>query len=61
MTRSEIIGMLKELVSEVDYDIYKAIYVEDCMEDPDEAKETQERLIAIAKEHMRDSRERRYG
>ena len=44
--------MLKDIVKEVDYDIYKSIYVNP--EEPELNDEHKASLIAIVKKHMGD-------
>ena len=44
--------MLKEIVQEVDYDIYKHIFVKGCSEDPEASEATRKRLIAIVRDHL---------
>lgn len=52
MNDKEILSMLKEIVQEVDYDIYKHIFVKGCSESPEDSKATRERLIEIVKKHL---------
>ena len=51
MTNKQIKTMLKEIVAEIDYDIYKQLFVESCMEDKDASKESVDRLIQIVKKY----------
>lgn len=46
MTKQAIEEMLKDLVNEIDYDIYKEMFVHN------ECQETLARLIAIVEEHL---------
>lgn len=52
MTDNEILAMLEDIVSEVDYDIYKSIFVKECIEDPAEARDARKRLVEIVKKHL---------
>lgn len=47
MTREQALELLKQLVNEVDYDHYKSIFVESCMEDPEASMRVQENLLLI--------------
>ena len=53
MTDEQILEMLKELVEWIDYDIYKAYFVEACWEcSEDEAVEAVQKLVDIVKKHV---------
>lgn len=52
MTDKEILKMLEEIVQEVDYDIYKSLFVKACMESPEDAKAARERLVEIVKKYL---------
>lgn len=47
MSKEEAVAMLRELVKEIDYDIYKSIFEECCMEEPELALKTQKTLLKI--------------
>lgn len=51
MTDFEIIGMLEDIVMEIDYDIYKETFLGE--EEPEDRADVQE-LIGIVKQHMLD-------
>lgn len=53
MTDSEIVEMLKELIEEIDYDLYKAAFVENCIEDQEENQAHVDRLMEIVKKHTK--------
>jgi hypothetical protein len=44
--------MVSDIVSELDYDLWKSLYHADCIEDPDGAEETRATLRGIAKQHI---------
>jgi len=52
MTDKQIMKMISELVQEVDYDIWKGMFEEDCMEEPEMAKENQKTLLKIVKKYL---------
>lgn len=52
MTKAEAIELLKDIVEELDYDIYKSIFIEDCMEDPEAAEASQNALLDVLKKHI---------
>jgi len=52
MTDETIIAMLEDILSEVDYDLYKGLFVKECIEDPVEAKETRKRLVEIVNKYL---------
>ena len=45
MLRTDAINMLKDIVNEIDYDIYKNLFIEGCMEDPEQSLANQESLL----------------
>ena len=53
MNDDQIFEMLKDVVAEVDYDIYKALYVKSCIEDEEEAKHSRSILMNIVTKHMK--------
>lgn len=52
MDDEQIMEMIKDIVGELDYDHYKLLFVEDCMEDPDAAMSARDRLLFVAKRHL---------
>lgn len=52
MSDKDIEKMLKDIVKQVDYDIYKNIYVSP--EEPEIAEEQKQTLVKIVKNHMGD-------
>ena len=52
MTKAEALELLKDIVEELDYDIYKNIFIENCMEDPEAAEVSQNALLAVLKKHI---------
>lgn len=52
MTKEQALELVKDIVLELDYDIYKDTFVENCMEDPNASEEMQERLLAVLKKHI---------
>jgi hypothetical protein len=50
MTKEEILKMVKDIVEEIDYDIYKDIFM--CPEDIDESAETINNLVSIVEDHL---------
>ena len=50
MTREQIIEMLENLIQELDYDIYKEMFI--VSEDPDFIEDHIERLVDIVEEHF---------
>jgi hypothetical protein len=50
MTEKQILQMLKGIIRNVDYDIYKGLFVNP--EEPDFAKEQIDDLVAIVKNHL---------
>ena len=51
MDREAIIAMLEELVEDIDYDIYKEIFVNP--DDDEEAEETIDGMIKIVERHLK--------
>ncbi len=51
-TKKQILAMVQDIVFEVDYDHGKAIFIEECMEEPEGAYETQDDLVAVAQKHI---------
>ena len=51
MTNKDIIEMLRDIIEEVDYDIYKGLFVNP--EEKDVAKEQIADLVKIVKEHLK--------
>jgi len=51
MTDEQIEKMVLELISEIDYDIYKG-YLPNFSEEPDEIPQRMAALVAIVKKHM---------
>lgn len=45
-------SMVSDLVNEIDYDIWKGMFDEECMEDPEEAMAHRVRLIEIVEKHL---------
>lgn len=52
LTDKHIMAMISDLVQEVDYDIWKQMFEEDCMEDPEMAKENKATLLKIVKKYL---------
>lgn len=52
LTDKQLMAMLSDLVQEVDYDIWKQMFVEDSMEDPEMAKENRATLLKIVKKYL---------
>ena len=52
MTREQALELLGKLIEEVDYDIYKVMFVEQCMEDPEYSHAHQERLLEILEKYV---------
>lgn len=52
MNEDQATGLLKELLEEIDYDLYKDTYVEQCMEDPDSSRDRQKALLDVLKRHI---------
>lgn len=53
LKNSEALEMLKDIVNEIDYDVYKQLFVEDCMEDPEASFERQQALMDIVGKHIK--------
>lgn len=53
MSDDKLEEIIMDLVSEIDYDIYKSLDP-DTAEDPDEARETMGRLVQILREGLDD-------
>lgn len=53
MSDEQIEEMLTDIIAEVDYDLYKSIYIKECQEEPDLAQEIQKNLIDIVKKHLK--------
>lgn len=51
-TRKQIEKMILELISQVDYDIYKGFLPEYC-EEPEEMEEKMSSLVEIVRKHMK--------
>jgi predicted hydrolase (HD superfamily) len=52
MNEDQATSLLKELLEEIDYDLYKDTYVEQCMEDPESSRDRQEALMNVLKKHV---------
>jgi hypothetical protein len=52
MKKSAINAMLSDLVSELDYDIWKSLFVEECMEEPEEAALHLKRMRNVVRRHL---------
>ena len=52
MTEDEATELLKELLEEIDYDLYKDTYVEHCMEDSENSRSRQRMLMSILKKYV---------
>jgi hypothetical protein len=46
------LSMLSDLIEEVDYDLWKSMFVEDCMEDPEAAMEHRAGLLKLIDKHL---------
>ena len=44
--------MLSELIQEVDYDVWKSLFDEQCIEDGDEASDIRARFALIVRKHV---------
>lgn len=44
--------MISDLVNEIDYDIWKGLFVESCIEDPELAEERRTNLLKIVKKYL---------
>ncbi len=51
MTTAARFNLLKELIEELDYDLYKSMFVKACIEDPEETKEQVSHLLDIIKSY----------
>jgi len=47
----DIESLVSDLVQELDYDMWKSLFDEECMEDPEAAAETREALCEIVRKH----------
>jgi len=54
MSDERIEELVSDLVLHIDYDIWKSLFEEDCIEDPEEAAETRARLIATVKDCLNE-------
>jgi len=52
MHKSRIEAMLGDIVSQLDYDIWKGLFCEDCIEDEEEAASTRARLTKIVERYL---------
>lgn len=52
MDKSKIEAMLSDVVSQLDYDIWKSLFCEDCIEDEEEAASTRTRLTKIVERYL---------
>lgn len=52
MTDKQMMKMLSDLVQEIDYDIWKEMFVKDCMEDPELAEKNKADLVKIVKRYL---------
>lgn len=52
MSPKRKLSMLKDIVAEVDYDIYKQLFVEDCMEDEDASEQVVNNLMKIVEKYV---------
>lgn len=52
MTDERIMSMISDLVQKVDYDIWKQMFEEDCMEDPEMAEQNRATLLKIVKKYL---------
>lgn len=51
MNTDKALALLSDLVKELDYDLWKGIFLEDAIEDPDANEEFKKDLLAILKKH----------
>jgi hypothetical protein len=51
-TREQMDKMVSDLVQELDYDHWKSLFDEDCMEDPEAAADTRKTLRAIVRRNL---------
>lgn len=52
MKRDAINKMLSDLVNEVDYDLWKVMFLEGHSEDPEETEKTLKRMRNIVRKHL---------
>lgn len=53
MNDEQIRAMLAEVFQHADYDAYKQMFVEQCIEDPQENERYIKELIAVARKHVK--------
>lgn len=51
MNQQKALELLSDLIEELDYDLWKGIFFEDAIEDPDANEEFKKTLLAILKKH----------
>lgn len=52
MDKKQALELLKDIVGEIDYDIYKSLFIEGCMEDPEVSMYKQNSLLRLLGKHV---------
>lgn len=54
MNRAKLRAVISAVLEDVDYDLWKSLFVEECREDPDEAEAAIEHLLDVADVAIRE-------
>lgn len=57
MSEELIRDMLSDIVNELDYDLWKSMFNENCIEDPEDNEDLLKRLVSIVHGHLGNAKD----